>query len=79
VVSDPVQNRQYYNLNGNRVGYMTFNDHIATSEQQLIDAMSWMRDSAVDELIVDLRYNGGGLLAIAAELGYMIAGYAVAG
>jgi len=79
VVSDPVQNGQYFGLNGSRVGYMTFNDHIATSEQQLIDTMSWMRDSAVDELIVDLRYNGGGYLDIAAELGYMIAGYAGAG
>ncbi len=75
VVSDPVQNEKYFDMNGNKVGYMTFNDHIATAEQQLIDAMSLMRDSAVDELIVDLRYNGGGLLGISAELGYMIAGY----
>ena len=50
---------------------MTFNDHIATAEQQLINSMTWMRDNSVDELILDLRYNGGGLLGIAAELGYM--------
>ena len=76
VTSDPVKNGKYFTVNGRRTGYLTFNDHIATSEQQLIDTMSWMRDSAVSELVVDLRYNGGGLLAIAAELGYMIAGSA---
>ena len=77
VVSDPVQNGKYFTLaNGNRVGYVTFNDHIATAEQQLINSMTWMRDNSVDELILDLRYNGGGLLGIAAELGYMIAGLA---
>lgn len=74
VVSDPVQNETIFSVNGSEVGYMTFNDHIATSEQQLIVAMTEMRDSAIDDLIVDLRYNGGGLLGIAAELGYMIAG-----
>jgi carboxyl-terminal processing protease len=74
VVSDPVQNETTFLVNGSMVGYMTFNDHIATSEQQLIVAMTEMRDSAIDDLIVDLRYNGGGLLGIAAELGYMIAG-----
>jgi carboxyl-terminal processing protease len=56
------------------VGYMLFNDHLAPAEQALIDAIESMRSSQVTDLVIDLRYNGGGLLAIASELAYMIAG-----
>ena len=33
-----------------------------------------MKTAGVSDLVLDLRYNGGGLLAVAAQLGYMIAG-----
>ncbi|OWQ46795.1 peptidase S41 [Roseateles noduli] len=59
---------------GAKVGYMVFNDHILTAEQQLITAMQNFRASNVSDLVVDLRYNGGGYLFIASELAYMIAG-----
>ena len=54
------------------VGYMVFNDHIATAEDQLFDAIT--RLQGVDDLILDIRYNGGGFLDIASELSYMISG-----
>jgi carboxyl-terminal processing protease len=54
------------------VGYLLFNDHIATAEAQLIEAITALRDVGVQDLILDLRYNGGGYLAIASELAYMI-------
>ena len=58
-----------------RVGYLVFNDHIATAEAGLVDAVNQLAAGpGIDELIVDLRYNGGGFLAIASELAYMIAG-----
>ena len=47
---------------------------VATAEQQLIDAINNLKDTNIDELVLDLRYNGGGYLAISAELGTMIAG-----
>jgi carboxyl-terminal processing protease len=56
------------------VGYILFNDHIATSEQQLIDAVTQLRSANVTDLMLDIRYNGGGYLDIASELAYMIAG-----
>ncbi|HEY6452650.1 MAG TPA: S41 family peptidase [Steroidobacteraceae bacterium] len=56
------------------VGYILFNDHIATSEQELIDAVTTLRADSVIDLVLDLRYNGGGYLDIASELAYMIAG-----
>jgi carboxyl-terminal processing protease len=54
------------------VGYVLFNDHIATSEQLLVSAFGQLQ--GVSDLVLDLRYNGGGYLDIAAEVAYMIAG-----
>ena len=57
-----------------KVGYILFNDHIATAEAQLVAAINTLKAAAVTDLVLDLRYNGGGYLDIAAELAYMIAG-----
>jgi carboxyl-terminal processing protease len=56
------------------VGYILFNDHIETAEQELIDAVKTLSNAAVSDLVLDIRYNGGGYLDIASELAYMIAG-----
>jgi C-terminal processing protease CtpA/Prc len=54
------------------VGYIQFNDHIATAEQPLINAVNTLKNQNVTDLILDLRYNGGGYLDMASELAYMI-------
>ncbi|HET9599426.1 MAG TPA: S41 family peptidase [Anaeromyxobacteraceae bacterium] len=56
------------------VGYLLFNDHNAPSEAQLVSAITQLRSAAVTDLVLDMRYNGGGFLDIASELAYMIAG-----
>jgi len=56
------------------VGYMVFNDHIATAEAELVAAINRMKTANVDDLILDIRYNGGGFLDIASELTYMVSG-----
>ena len=47
-----------------------------TTEQALFDAFTDLATENVQNLYLDLRYNGGGLVAVACELGYMIAGSA---
>jgi len=78
VTSATVQNTQVLSTQTGEVGYMTFNDHLATAEQALIDAVNQLNahnnGAGIDDLVLDLRYNGGGYLAIASELAYMIAG-----
>lgn len=80
ITSAPVQNLDVINTQTGVVGYMSFNDHVATAEQALIDAVDFFNASnngqGIDDLVLDLRYNGGGYLAIASELSYMIAGAA---
>jgi len=56
------------------VGYILFNRHIATAEAELYNAINQLHAANVTDLVLDLRYNGGGFLDIASELAYMIAG-----
>jgi carboxyl-terminal processing protease len=56
------------------VGYLQFNDHLAQSELALIEAIETLSDAGVNDLVIDIRYNGGGYLDIASELAFMIAG-----
>jgi carboxyl-terminal processing protease len=74
VTSMPVRTVQPLDTPTGRVGYIQFNDHIATAESQLIDAFTSLAVLNVSDLILDVRYNGGGFLAIASEVAYMIAG-----
>ncbi|MHB8477089.1 MAG: S41 family peptidase [Steroidobacteraceae bacterium] len=59
---------------GDLVGYMLFNDHLATAESELVAAFTQLKSAGVHDLILDIRYNGGGYLDIASEVAYMIAG-----
>ena len=73
----PVQNvKTITTANGSNVGYMQFNSHISIAQEGLIDAVNKFKADRVDELVIDFRYNGGGLLALSAQLAYMVAGSA---
>ena len=69
-----VQNVKTLPAPNQSVGYMQFNDHLATSEAQLVTAINQLKTSGITDLMLDLRYNGGGYLDVASELAYMIAG-----
>lgn len=70
----PVHNVKVLQSGSKKVGYLQFNTHIAAAQPQLISAVEQFRSAAVNELVIDLRYNGGGLLALASQFGYMVSG-----
>ncbi|MGQ3054991.1 MAG: S41 family peptidase [Roseateles sp.] len=75
ITKNPVPQAHVLTLpTGARAGYLVFNDHVLTAEPQLIAAVGDFRARGVTELVLDLRYNGGGYLFIASELATMIAG-----
>lgn len=76
VTSTPVQNVRVIATPSGSVGYLTFNDHSAPAEGQLVTAFEQLRAAGVSDLVLDLRYNGGGFIYLAAQVGYMIAGSA---
>ncbi|MDH3304670.1 MAG: S41 family peptidase [Gammaproteobacteria bacterium] len=78
VTSAMVQETQVFDTPTGKVGYLVFNYFRAPAEEALIDAINQLINDAapdpVDDLILDLRYNGGGFGVIARQLGFMIAG-----
>lgn len=74
VVKVPVPQSLVLDSAAGKVGYLQFNSYVAAAQPQLIRSIRQFNDANIQELVVDLRYNGGGLLALAAQLGYMLAG-----
>jgi hypothetical protein len=74
VTTAPVQNVGTTATPTGNVGYLLFNDHIATAEQALMNAVSQLAADSIVDLVIDVRYNGGGFLYIASEFAYMIGG-----
>ncbi|WP_206074691.1 S41 family peptidase [Pseudoalteromonas rubra] len=70
----PVQNTKVISHGGKTFGYVQFNQFIPTAQAPLIAAFDTFKNRNVDELVLDMRYNGGGLVHSAAQLGYMVAG-----
>jgi C-terminal processing protease CtpA/Prc len=75
ITNSMVQNVSVFDTPTGRVGYMTFNYHRAPAEEALVNAINQLNaGGGIDDLVLDIRYNGGGFLGIAAQLAYMIAG-----
>lgn len=78
VEAAPVMNVRTIDAGVGTVGYIQFNNHRYPSEAALISAINTLKSAnggfGVIDLVLDLRYNGGGLLDVASELAYMIAG-----
>ena len=75
ITEDPVPTvATFPQAGGGVVGYIEFNAHVGTAEDRLVTAFNTLVAAGTTDLVLDIRYNGGGYLDIAAELGYMIAG-----
>ncbi len=61
------------------IGYLVFDQFIERSAQDLNQAFDQFKLEGVNELVLDLRYNGGGQIDIANQLSTQIAGSNVAG
>ncbi len=59
-----------------KVGYLYFTSFVDTAIPELDEAVAGFRSAGIDELVVDLRYNGGGRLSVARHLASLIAGEA---
>ncbi len=57
---------------GRKVGYLNLRTFIDTANPQLRNAFAQFRAAGVTDLIVDFRYNGGGLVATAQLLGDLL-------
>ncbi|MDO6385839.1 MULTISPECIES: S41 family peptidase [unclassified Uliginosibacterium] len=72
--SDPLPLASTLTAGSTKIGYLAFHEHTQPSEAKLASAINNFAKAGISDLVLDMRYNGGGYLAIAGELGYMIAG-----
>lgn len=69
---DPVSNRYGYKIindGGKQVGYINLRTFIDTAGPDLRTAYQAFRDAGVTDLVIDFRYNGGGLIDVAELMG----------
>lgn len=79
---NPVLYHDIYTINGKKVGYFVFNSFVSVSPNapngadartEIDTVFAKFKDAGVDELIVDLRYNGGGAVVTTEFLDNLIA------
>jgi carboxyl-terminal processing protease len=70
---------QVYDVDGRRVGYIFFRNFVTPSYAALDEAFAALREAGATELVLDLRYNGGGLVDVAVHLASLIGGTLTAG
>ncbi len=70
---DPVYFKKVFNnINGKKVGYLVYNGFRSSYNDELNAAFSFFKAEGVNELILDLRLNGGGSVLTSAYLASMI-------
>lgn len=71
----PVQGtRVFTSTAGRRIGYLMVKDMVSQVLTPLDAAFAGFRSQGVQDLVLDLRYNGGGLVSVGAQVSSYIAG-----
>lgn len=58
--------------NGRKVGYINLRTFILSANDQLTAAMAQFQSQGITDIIVDMRYNGGGLISVADHFGDLL-------
>lgn len=82
--SDYVMNPKVFLINGNNVGYFAFDSFLGANNgksttDELDKVFADFKSKNVTELVLDLRYNGGGYGSVSSHLGSLIAPTSAAG
>src|SRR5690554_4648347 len=71
---NPVYYSDVYEINSNRIGYLVYNGFYGAYDVELNNHFANFHAQGVTDLILDLRYNSGGLVSTATRLASMITG-----
>jgi len=59
---------------GNKIGYLMYNSFLAAFDEELNEVFGEFKSQGVNELVLDLRYNGGGRVSSAIQIASSIYG-----
>lgn len=79
VIMNTVLHHQIIEQGGLKVGYMVLQGFTAPTKEELNIVFADFATAGIDELILDMRYNGGGSVNIAIHLASLIGGAELAG
>jgi C-terminal processing protease CtpA/Prc len=71
---NPVHKTEVLDVSGIKIGYLMYNAFNSNFNSELNNVFSDFNAAGVTELVIDLRYNGGGSVQTAAYLGSMVTG-----
>jgi len=74
LLENPIHLASTLNINGQKIGYLMYNGFTSDFDTQLNNAFGQFKADAVSDLIIDLRYNGGGSVRTAIGMSSMITG-----
>ena len=74
IVINSVQYSTIFRKGGKKIGYLVFSDFLGSSVKELNSAFDNFSGEGVTDMVLDLRYNGGGTLDCADTLVAMLAG-----
>ena len=74
LAENPIFIKKVINSGQHKIGYLMYNGFYDSYDSELNDAFAYFKSEGVTELVLDLRYNGGGSVLTATRLASMITG-----
>lgn len=74
IYPNPVLRAEVINQDEHKIGYLVYNSFDAAYDDDLLDSLRKFRDAGITDLVLDLRYNGGGHVISSKMLATCIAG-----
>ena len=74
LTENPILVAKTLDVDGRKVGYLMYNSFVANFDDELNDAFGMFKSEGIQDLVLDLRYNGGGRVSSAIRLSSMITG-----
>ncbi len=71
---NPILVKTVITSGGKKIGYLMYNGFYANYDTDLNNAFGYFKSQEITELVLDLRYNGGGSVQTATRLASMITG-----
>ncbi|GAA0871931.1 hypothetical protein GCM10009117_10770 [Gangjinia marincola] len=74
LIENPILTTSIIDVNGSKVGYLHYTSFVADFDDELNDAFAIFQAEGITELVIDVRYNGGGSVESAKDLSSMVTG-----